>query len=124
MKKKNTRKKSAAAKKTPRKKTAAKKSAPRAIGASPSTLTFVTESLPAFRVGHLWKTRIQAVGGTKPYSFGLSQGSTLPPGLALSYTGILVGRPVKSGDRTIFVKVTDLVGAHVTQAFDFQVEPA
>ncbi len=87
-------------------------------------LTFLTESLPAFRVGRLWKTRIQAAGGTQPYSFGLGQGSSLPPGFALSSTGILVGRPTHSGDTTIFIKVIDFVGAHVTQAFDLQVGDA
>ena len=129
--KKTTRKKSAtkksAAKKTTRKKPVAKKSI-KSIGSvttgGRSTLTFLTESLPAFTVGRLKKTRIQAVGGTKPYSFGLSQGSTLPPGLNLNYQGTLFGRPIQSGDTTIFVKVIDFVGAHLTQAFDLQVMDA
>jgi hypothetical protein len=126
--KKTTRKKTAtkkpAPKKSARKKPAAMKSAPIVAGGGRSTLTFLTESLPAFRVGRLRKTRIQAVGGTQPYSFGLSPGSSLPPGFALSYTGILVGKPTHSGDTTIFVKVTDFIGAHLTQAFDLEVVDA
>lgn len=89
-----------------------------------STLTFLTESLPPFRVGRLRKTRIQAVGGIQPYSFGPGQGTSLPPGFAISTTGILVGKPTHSGDVTIFIRVADLVGAHVTQAFDVYVGDA
>jgi hypothetical protein len=129
MKKKTTSKKSAA-KKSAAKKASAKKSAPkksagkktvarRTIGRR-SALTFLTESLPSFQVGRLTKTRIQAVGGATPYSFGISQG-TLPLGLNLNYMGTLYGKPLQSGDTTIFVKVVDFVGAHLTQAFDLQV---
>jgi hypothetical protein len=136
MKKKATSKKSAAkkspAKKSARKKTSGKKSAgkktvKKAIvtraGPARSTLTFLTESLPAFRVGQIKKTRVQAVGGTLPYSFGITQG-TLPPGLGFNHLGTLFGRPTQSGDTTIFIKVIDFVGAHVTQAFDLQVMDA
>ncbi|MEY2499365.1 MAG: large repetitive protein [Verrucomicrobiota bacterium] len=86
-----------------------------------STLTFLTESLPGFTVGRGTKTRIQAIGGTPPYSFGLSQASSLPAGLSLDYQGTLSGTPTQSGDTTIFVKVIDLIGGNVTQAFDLQV---
>jgi hypothetical protein len=131
MKKKATSKKSAA-KKSARKKTSGKKSAgkktvKKAIvtraGPARSTLTFLTESLPAFRLGQIKKTRVQAVGGTLPYSFGITQG-TLPPGLGFNHLGTLFGRPTQSGDTTIFIKVIDFVGAHVTQAFDLQVMDA
>jgi hypothetical protein len=142
MKKKATTKKSAAkksggkktiAKKTVGKKTSAKKTVPKKstvkkaivtrAGPTRSTLTFLTESLPAFRVGQIKKTRVQAVGGTLPYSFGITQG-TLPPGLGFNHLGTLFGRPTQSGDTTIFVKVIDFVGAHLTQAFDLQVMDA
>ena len=129
MKKKSTSKKSRSAKKTVTKKSTARKPARkktvakkiiRQVGGS-STLTFLTESLPAFTVGHAKKTSIKAIGGTKPYSFGLSQGSTLPAGLSFNYRGTLWGTPQQSGDTTIFVKVIDFVGANLTQAFDLQV---
>jgi putative Ig domain-containing protein len=128
--KKQTTTKKSTAKKAAAKKTTAKRSAPkksagkktvamRIIGRR-SALTFLTESLPAFQVGRPTTTRIQAVGGATPYSFGISQG-TLPLGLYLNYMGTLYGQPIQSGDTTIFVKVTDFVGAHLTQAFDLQV---
>src|SRR3954464_1527289 len=77
--KKPSRKK-ASPKRKPAKKTAAKSvkaGARKQLLARTSTLTFLTESLPAFTVGQAKKTRIQGVGGRKPYSFGISQG-TLP----------------------------------------------
>ena len=132
MKKKSTSKKSSSARKTGTKKPAARKPTRKKTVAKRiirpvrgiSTLTFLTESLPGFTVGHAKKTSIKAVGGTKPYSFGLSQGSTLPAGLSFNYRGTLWGTPQQSGDTTIFVKVIDFVGAHLTQAFDLQVMDA
>jgi hypothetical protein len=109
------------AKKSTDKKTTAKKSTGKKLSTRRSTLAFLTESLPAFTVGRLKKTRIQAVGGTPPYSFGLTQGSSLPAGLGLNYRGILWGKPTQAGDTTIFVKVTDLIGGHLTEAFDVQI---
>jgi hypothetical protein len=131
--KKSTAKKPAAGKKAGAKKSAVKravvtrstvkKSVAIPVRTKRSTLTFLTESLPGFAVGRAVKnnTRIQAIGGTPPYSFGLSQGSALPAGLSLDYQGTFSGRPTQSGDTTIFVKVIDFVGNHVTQAFDVQV---
>ena len=125
MKKKQSTKKSTAGKKTAQKKTATKKSAAKKTASiRKSPLTFLTESLPGFTVGRRKKTSIKAVGGTKPYSFGLSQNSTLPAGLSLNSKGTLWGTPTQSGDTTIFVEVIDFVGAHVTQAFDLQIEDA
>jgi hypothetical protein len=146
MKKKTTTKKSAAtksgAKKTTGKKTtgrkpAAKKSTGRkparkrapvkkapvvgAISRGRSTLTFLTESIPGFTVGQAKKTRVQAIGGTPPYTFSITQG-TLPAGLNFNYMGTLGGTPTQSGYSTIFVKVIDLIGNHLTQAFEVQVD--
>ncbi len=117
-KKPAARKSSGVKKKSPAKKTAALSWG--VITRRKSTLTFLTESLPAFIRGKPNKFSIQAVGGTKPYSFGISQG-TLPTGLSLDYQGTLSGVPIQSGDTTIFVKVIDFVGAHLTQAFDLQI---
>jgi hypothetical protein len=123
--KKSTPKKSTSKKIAPKKPSTKKSvgglSIPTTLNIGHSTLTFLTESLPAFRVRKMAKTRIQAVGGKTPYSFGLSQGSTLPAGLHLNYQGTLYGTPTQAGDTTIFVKVIDFVGAHLTQAFDLQV---
>jgi hypothetical protein len=118
--------KKAGAKKSAGKRAVVTKSTPpkaiaKRLSTKRSTLTFLTESLPGFNVGRATKTTIQAAGGTPPYSFGLSQGSALPAGLSFNYQGTLWGTPTQSGDTTIFVKVIDLIGGHVTQAFDLQV---
>jgi hypothetical protein len=112
--------KKSTAKKSAKKKSTAKKPAIKKSLRTRSTLTFLTESLPGFTVGRNQKTRVQAIGGAVPYSFAITQG-TLPAGLNFNYKGTLWGRPTQPGDTTIFVKVIDFVGSHLTQAFDLQV---
>ena len=118
--KKSLSRKSRLRKKSAKKKSTAKKPAIKKSFRTRSTLTFLTESLPGFTVGRNQKTRVQAIGGALPYSFAITQG-TLPAGLNFNYKGTLWGRPTQAGDTTIFVKVIDFVGSHLTQAFDLQV---
>ena len=87
-----------------------------------STLTFITESLPAFEVGQEYSEWLQVSGGTQPYAFEVVQG-TLPAGIEVTSLGTVNGVPTEAGDTTFWVKVTDSAGAHVTQAFDAQVGP-
>lgn len=85
-----------------------------------STLTFITESLPDFTVGIPQQVDIEASGGTRPYRFEITQG-TLPRGLKLSIRGRLSGVARREADTTVFIKVTDKVGASLTQAFPVRV---
>jgi len=85
-----------------------------------STLTFITESLPAFTVGEPYDFDLEAVGGTPPYTFQLTQGA-LPDGIGLSPGGKISGTATQAGDVTAFVYLTDAAGSHLTQAFDCQV---
>ena len=83
-------------------------------------LTIITESLPGYTLGEPYEISIEASGGTEPYVFELSQGA-FPAGLGLSESGTIEGTPESAeGDVTIFVKVTDADGDHLTQAFDLQ----
>lgn len=84
-----------------------------------STLTFITESLPAFTAGEPKKVRLEVSGGTPPYSFEITEGE-LPRGLSLT-RGTIFGEARRAADTTIFVKVTDKAGASLTQAFNLQV---
>ena len=83
-------------------------------------LTFITESIPDFKVGVAGNFDFVVSGGTPPYSFAITQG-TLPRGLTLSKTGKLSGTARRPVDTTIFVKVTDHAHASLTQAFPVRV---
>lgn len=83
-------------------------------------LTFISESIPDFNVGVAGHFDFVVSGGTPPYAFTITQG-TLPRGLTLSKTGKLSGTARRPVDTTIFVKVTDHVHAHLTQAFALRV---
>ena len=85
-----------------------------------STLAYVTESLPAFTVGEAYDFNLEAVGGTPPYNFALTQGA-LPSGLNLSSAGKISGTPTNASGTTAFIKLSDSAGDNVTQAFDCQV---
>ena len=88
----------------------------------PSTLTFITESLPDFTQGTPVNFQIEAVGGTPPYTFDITQG-IMPTGLTLSASGLISGTPNQVADTTVFVKLTDAANDNLTQAFAVRVEP-
>ena len=89
----------------------------------PSTLTFTTESIPDSTVGVIQKFKLQASGGTPPYWFKITQGR-LPKALKLSKAGLITGVPKAEADTTVFIKLTDRVGATLTQAFAVRVNAA
>ncbi len=88
----------------------------------PSTLTFITESLPDFTQNTPALFQIEAAGGTPPYAFEITQGA-LPAGLSFSTTGQIMGTPTLAADTTIFVRLSDAANDSVTQAFAVRVVP-
>jgi hypothetical protein len=87
---------------------------------STSTLTFITESIPQFTVGQYQEFALQAVGGTPPYTFEITQG-TLPQGLNFDNDGTISGTAEVAGTFTPFFKLTDSAGDHLTQAMEVRV---
>ena len=85
-----------------------------------STLQFLTESLPGFTVGQQTSFKLQATGGTEPYTFRISSG-TLPQGLSFDSSGEITGTPQDAGDTTVFLEVADAASGKATQAYDVQV---
>ena len=86
----------------------------------PSTLTFITESLPDFTQFVPVNFQIEAVGGTPPYMFEITQG-TLPTAMTLSASGLISGTPNQVADTTVFVKLSDAANDNITQAFAVRV---
>ncbi len=87
-----------------------------------TTLTFVTESLPRFKVGENYEVWLQVDGGVPPITFELEEGE-FPAGIGLSSEGMVYGLPLEqdTGDSTVFITASDSTGASDTQAFDCEV---
>lgn len=92
----------------------------------PGRLTLVSDPLPAAVVGVDYEERLHVAGGKAPYGWEVVQtkrlplaagdrGETLagvpPPGLLLSTTGVLAGRPTAAGVFLLTVLATDADGA-------------
>lgn len=85
------------------------------------TLTNVTEVVPLLHVGETVHFDFEFVGGTEPYHFALLSGE-LPPGVQLTGSGGLRGKPREAGSFDAFVQVTDAAGCMLTVAYNIQVE--
>jgi hypothetical protein len=70
----------------------------------------VTRSLPRTSRGSSYGSRLVGGGGVGPYTWSLSPGTKLPPGLSLSTSGVISGTTTKSGVFTFQVYVTDALG--------------
>lgn len=70
------------------------------------TITVAPAALPGGTVGVAYSQAVVAAGGTSPYTYALTTGA-LPPGLALSASGGLSGKPTAAGTFTFSVTSTD-----------------
>lgn len=68
-----------------------------------------TTDLPAALVDTRYEVRIEAFGGTPPYTFTVVAGD-LPPGLELQDDGLLFGEPDTAGEYAFGVQVEDAEG--------------
>jgi hypothetical protein len=85
------------------------------ITCTPSPLTMNSPVvLPNAQVGTSYSASLQTVtglsGGVPPYTWSLLAGSSLPPGLSLSSSGIISGSPTSSGTSTFGFQVADSSG--------------
>jgi hypothetical protein len=85
------------------------------------TLTNITEVVPTLHVGETVHFNFDFSGGTEPYHFALIAGE-LPPGVHLTGSGGLRGKPAQAGSFVPFIQVTDAAGCTLTVAYDIQVE--
>jgi hypothetical protein len=84
-------------------------------------LTNVTEVVPLLHVGETVHFNFEFIGGTEPYHFAFVSGE-LPPGVQLTGSGGLRGKPRQAGSFDAFIQVTDAAGCTLTVAYDIQVE--
>jgi len=86
-----------------------------------STFTNITEAVPTLHVGETVHFNFEFIGGTEPYHFALVDG-VLPPGVNLTGSGGLRGKPTQAGSFDAFIQVHDAAGCTLTVAYDIQVE--
>lgn len=72
-----------------------------------SALAITSASLPGGYLNVNYSSQLTATGGTAPYNWALLTGSSLPPGLSLSTSGVIGGIPTTVGTYTFSVKLMD-----------------
>ena len=92
---------------------------------SSSLTPFITTAspLPSGSVGSLYSQALAASGGTTPYTW-LPVAGTFPPGLTLSSSGVISGRPTATGTSTFEVRVVSANGQSATKAFGLTITGA
>ena len=73
----------------------------------PATLVINTTALPTGVQNQPYSATLGATGGTAPYSWSLTNNTTLPVGLTLSAPGQINGTPTLAGTTTFTVQVKD-----------------
>ncbi len=95
------------------------------IGRFAVPLTILTTSVPLARTGLPFATTLYAEGGVAPYTWSVSNGSSLPAGLSLNaQTGQITGTPTTSGTPSFSITVTDASSAAASQTFSLTISSA
>ena len=84
------------------------------------TITISPVTLPVAILGQAYSQTNTASGGRAPYTFARISGG-LPPGLALSSSGVLSGTPTNTGNYTFAVRATDSYGCTGTNRYTLAV---
>lgn len=85
-----------------------------------SNITFATTSLANATLGASYFTSIEAANGVAPYTYAVVDG-VFPPGLFLSFTGAITGRPTEGGTFNFVVRVTDANGCTASRSYSISV---
>ncbi len=75
-------------------------------------------------VGADYIQQVTMSGGSGAVTYSLASGSVLPDGLALGPTGLISGKPAKSGDFVFDIKGTDSATHSATAHYKIHVNPA
>jgi len=67
----------------------------------------ITNTPTAAVINTPYSFTLTASGGTSPYTYTMDGGTTLPPGLTLSSTGVISGTPTALGTTNFTVRATD-----------------
>jgi len=86
----------------------------------PLLITNQSDQLAPAAVGASYSIQLFANGGVRPYSWSIVAGE-LPPGLALSGSGLVSGTPVTAGTYAFTARVTDGARATVSRQFSIAV---
>jgi uncharacterized protein (TIGR03437 family) len=91
-----------------------------ASSTTPTGLSIATGgTLPPATLNTAYATTLAATGGTTPYAW--TSAGTLPPGVAISSSGVIAGTPTASGVYGFTATVTDATNATSSQAFTLAV---
>jgi hypothetical protein len=102
--------------------TNAAKSANLSITVVEPPLSVTTTSLAGGSIGNAYSQTLKAIGGTPPYTWGISAG-TLPAALTLNAsTGVISGTPTTMGTSTFTVKVTDSAAGTATASLSIIID--
>ncbi len=86
-----------------------------------SNLSITTNTLPNGTLGVSYSASITAMGGTSPYTYAVTSGTT-PAGITLNATtGMLSGTATTPGAFTFTVRVTDYAGVTTSAAFNLNI---
>ncbi|MGA7851487.1 MAG: putative Ig domain-containing protein [Terriglobales bacterium] len=90
------------------------------INPAAKALQITTGSLPQGQQGNIYSVDFAATGGTTPYSWSISAGTT-PPGTSMNTNGDFGGTPTTTGTFNFTVMVTDATNKTATGNFSVTV---
>ena len=84
-------------------------------------LTITTGTLPYGFMTRDYTQTFSGIGGTLPYTWSLAPGSSLPPGLSIFPSGVLMGTLISAGSYSFTLQLADSDSQSSTKAFTLEV---